>query len=344
MNVAVLNTQVPFVRGGAEQLADGLVGALRKHGHEVALVRLPFSWYPDQRILDHMLAASLTRIPDVDLLIGLKFPAYYVQHPNKVLWILHQHRQAYDLWGTRWQGIADSAEGRAVRRAIFAADELHIPQGRRVFTISARVADRMRKFNGIAADVLYPPLPDEGYRSGGAGDYVFYPSRISVLKRQLLAAESLRHVRSPVRLLLAGDADTEQDRGLLSELLADDELRGRVEWLDGWISHERKLELMTGALGCMFLPYDEDYGYVTLESFSSGKPVITCTDSGGPLELVQDGVSGIIAEPEPRAIAEAIDRLASDRAAARRMGLAGLERLAELRVSWNHVVERLTTA
>jgi glycosyltransferase involved in cell wall biosynthesis len=342
MKVAVLNTQVPFVRGGAEQLADGLVAALRSASHEVDLLRLPFRWYPDQEILDHMLAARMLRLEAADLVIGLKFPAYCVPHPNKVMWVLHQHRQAYDLWGTPWQGIADSGEGRAVRDAIRVADARCVEESRAVYTISGRVAERMRHYNGLDAGVLYPALLDDGYRNGPDGDYLFYPSRINALKRQLLAVEAMRSVRADVRLVLAGDADTPEDRTQLTELLADPELAGRVQWLDGWIPHERKVELMAGALGCLFLPFDEDYGYVTIESFQSGKPVITCTDAGGPLEFVRDGETGMVAEPNAGALAEAIDRLAGDRELARRMGSAARASLDELGISWDHVVATLT--
>jgi glycosyltransferase involved in cell wall biosynthesis len=341
MRVAVLNTQVPFVRGGAEQLADGLVAALRAAEHEVDYMRLPFRWYPDERILDHMLAAHLLRLPAADLVIGLKFPAYHVPHPNKLLWVLHQHRQAYDLWGTPWQGISASAEGRAVRDAIRAADQRCLQDAQRVFTISGRVADRMRQFNAFSPEVLYPPLLEGGYHSGPDGDYLFYPSRINVLKRQLLAVEAMRHVRSGVRLVLAGDADTPEDRARLTELLSEPQLAERVQWLDGWIPHHRKVELMAGALACLFIPFDEDYGYVTVESFTSAKAVITCTDSGGPLEFVTDGETGAVAEPSAAGLAEAIDRLAADRAATRRMGDAALARLGELGISWPAVVDRL---
>ena len=81
---------------------------------------------------------------------------------------------------------------------------------------------------------------------------------------------------------------------------------------------------------------------MTLEGFLSSKPVITCADSGGPLELVEDGVSGWVAEPDPRSIAEAIDRLAAGRDRAARMGAAGRERVRTLEINWDHVVEELT--
>ena len=341
MRVAVVNTQVPFVRGGAEQLADGLVGALRSAGHEVALVRLPFKWYPDARILDHMLAAQLTRIPDADLVIALKFPAYLVSHDRKVLWILHQHRQAYDLWGTPWQGIDADADGRAIREAIIDTDErlLHETRGR--FVISGNVAARMQRFNGIRPEVLYPPLLEDGYYSADADDYLFYPSRINVLKRQTLVVEAMRHVRSNVRLVLAGEADTPEIRAEMSELLNDPGLAGRVQWLDRWISHEEKVGLLARSLATVFVPFDEDYGYVTIESFASSKPVITCSDAGGPLEFVSDGETGVVAGPDPAELAAAIDRLAADREQAAAMGRAGRDRLDELDITWAHVLDAL---
>jgi len=339
MKVAVVNTHVPFVRGGAEQLAEGLVGALRDAGHEPALVRLPFFWHPDPRIVEHMLAARLTPIPDADLVVGLKFPAYLVPHPNKVLWLLHQHRQAYDLWGTPWQGIADTAEGRAIRAAIIRADTQHIPEARRVYTISGRVAERMRDFNGIHAEVLYPPLLDSGYQAGPMGDYVFYPSRINVLKRQTLVVEAMRHVRSESRLVIAGQADTPEVHAELTTLLAEPALADRVTWLDGWIPHEQKVRLMSESLACVFTPLDEDYGYVTVEAFSSSKPVITCDDSGGPLEFVQHDVTGMVVPPEASALGEAIDTLAADHARTTEMGLAAHILLRERQISWERVVE-----
>lgn len=343
MRIAVVNSQTPFVRGGAEQLAQWLVGRLREHGHRVELLSLPFRWHPLPKLLDHTLAARLVRIPDVDRVIALKFPAYHVPHNDKVLWVLHQHRQAYDQWGTEF-GLPDTAEGRYIRRAIAQADNRLLAESRRVYTISRVVAQRMRTFNGHEPVVLYPPLGDEqSYYCAAPGNYVFFPSRINQLKRQLLAAEAMRHVSSDIRLVIAGEPDHRRlDLEPVSKLAADREMRGRVEVLAGWLPERRKLELLAHCLGVLFPTYNEDYGFVTLEGFLASKPVITCTDSGGPVELVEDGVSGWVAEPDPRSIAEAIDRLAADRDRAARMGVSGRERVRELGISWDHVVEELT--
>jgi glycosyltransferase involved in cell wall biosynthesis len=340
MRIAVVNTQVPFVRGGAEQLSEWLVDRLREHGHSTELVRLPFWVAPPQTVLENALAAHFTRITGADRVIALKFPCYYVPHDDKVLWVLHQHRPAYELWRSDFQHeLPDTIEGRFVRRTIVDADNRLLREVRRVFCISQVIARRMLSFNGFEPTVLYPPVGDERrYYCDAPGNFLFLPSRLAPIKRQDLAVAAMRHVSSDVKLVIAGPGDMEW----LARVAADHDVADRVELFGGWMPEERKLELLSRCLGVLFPPYDEDYGYVTLEAFLSSKPVITCTDSGGPVELVEDGVSGWVAEPDARAIAEGIDRLAADRNRAARMGAAGRDRVQTLEISWDHVVEELT--
>src|SRR5882724_8744385 len=118
MKVAVVTNCVPFLTGGAEHLARALTRKLAQAGHEALLVRIPFRWEPPEKILESMLACRLLRLPNVDRVVALKFPAYYIPHPNKVLWLLHQFRQAYDLWDTDLQSLPDSREGLEIRRLI----------------------------------------------------------------------------------------------------------------------------------------------------------------------------------------------------------------------------------
>jgi glycosyltransferase involved in cell wall biosynthesis len=161
-------------------------------------------------------------------------------------------------------------------------------------------------------------------------------------KRQHLAVEAMRHVRSPFTLVLAGKADGEAYDARLRRQVEAAGLGDKVKLL-GWVSEERKAELMAGCCGALYLAYQEDsYGYVTLEAFHSAKPVITLTDSGGPLEVIRHGHNGYVAEPEPRALAEAMDRLWLDRAEAQRLGANGRRSLEEHRIDWDHVVENLT--
>ena len=99
------------------------------------------------------------------------------------------------------------------------------------------------------------------------------------------------------------------------------------------------IELYAGALGVIFPPYDEDYGYVTLEAFLSGKPVVTTTDAGGPNEFVVDGENGRVTAPDAQALGSALAGLHGDRRGAAALGDAGYDRARQ--VTWTGVIERL---
>jgi glycosyltransferase involved in cell wall biosynthesis len=344
MKIAVLNNGVPFLRGGAEHLADALVSKLAEYGHQALLVRVPFRWEPPEKIVDHMLACRLMRLPNVDRAIALKFPAFYVPHPNKVFWLLHQFRQAYDLWGTRFQGLPDSDEGRALREVIVQADNSFLPEARKIYTNSSVTKDRLKKFNQLDAEVLYPPLLSHSQFSAGEfGDYIFSPGRVNATKRQRLLVEAMQYAKTAVQLLVAGSAETPEDEEGIRTLAKKGGVEKRVRFVNRFITESEKVEWFSQSLGCAYIPYDEDsYGYVTLESYLSKKPVITCSDSGGTDALVKEGATGYIVAPEPKALAAAMDRLFADRRQARRMGEAGYDLVQGLRINWDNVIEKLT--
>ena len=345
MKVAVVSNCVPFVSGGAEHLAEALRRKLVEYGHSAIAVSIPFRWHPPQSILESLLACRLLRLSNTDLMIGLKFPAYYLPHPNKVLWLLHQFRQAYDLWGTPYQDLPSTKEGERVREAVIRADNLYLREARTIYTNSEVTSERLRKFNGIPSEVLYPPLlKSDHLRHTEYGDYVFYPSRITRGKRQYLLVEAARHLRSNTRVVIAGQPETPADLDLLERTIASHRLESRVTVMPHFISEEKKAELFAGALACVYTPYDEDsYGYVTLEACHCRKPTITCTDSGGTSLLVVDGVTGRQVEPSPESIAEVIDDLAANRQLARDWGEAAYEQMVRLGIHWDNVIAKLTS-
>ncbi len=222
--------------------------------------------------------------------------------------------------------MPDTETGRRYRDMIRCSDDQYLRECKKVFTNSRIVADRLKTFNRLDADgVLYPPLPhDAPFRPGEFGDYFFYPSRITSIKRQELAIEAMKYVRPGLRLVIAGQAQTDAELDRLIERVRQAGLADRVEFT-GWVSGERKAELMAGCLGVLYLAYLEDsYGYVTLEAFHSGKPVVTLTDSGGSLEVIEDGVNGLIAQPE--ALARAMEGLWAARGRTCAMGRAATRR------------------
>jgi glycosyltransferase involved in cell wall biosynthesis len=347
MRVAVATVQVPFVRGGAEICAQGLVDALRSAGHQAELVAVPFKWYPPECILDHMLACRLLDLDEscgnrVDRVIGLKFPAYLIPHPNKVVWALHQHRTAYELWSDALCDLIHFPNGVQVRDAIRHADRYLLSQAKAVYTISANVSRRLKGFSDIESEPIYhPPQHAEQFFSASAEDYLFFPSRINRLKRQRLIVESLAGTRHPVKVRFAGafeEPGTEEALWTLAQQLKVD---SRVEWL-GEITEEEKRRQYAHALGVIYPPVDEDYGYVTLEAMLASKPLLTCTDSGGPLEFVRPDETGLVAEPNPDALAAALDQLWEDRDRSRRWGRAARAEYERRDISWTTVVRRLT--
>jgi glycosyltransferase involved in cell wall biosynthesis len=343
MRIAIVNNQAPFVRGGAELLAEWLHDKLEQYGHEAEIVRIPFQWNPPQRIIDHMLAARLVRLANVDRVVALKFPAYYVPHENKVLWLLHQFRQAFDLWGTPYQGIPNTPTGHRIRDAIIDSDRLYLGEARHIYTNSRIVGNRLKLYSGLDSEVLFPPLFDDSrYRCDDYGDYFFFPSRITAGKRQHLAVQAMAAVKSGARLVIAGQAETPEDLNRLMSVVHEHNLESRVEVIPRWISDEEKLRLLAGARGVVYLPFGEDsYGYVTLEAFHARKPVITLADSGGTLELIEDRRNGRVVQDVDE-LAAAIDELAGDRALAESLGRAALETIDELGISWERVIRCLT--
>ena len=346
MRIVIATAQIPFVSGGAEVLVTNFLEAIRAHGHEADVVALPFKWYPATEIPKQVLMARLVDLSEsdgrpIDRVIALKFPAYCVRHPRKVLWLLHQHRAAYDLWGTKDCDLMRFPEGTRVREFVHAVDERFIAEARAVHAISREVVDRLKDFPNVDREPLYPP-PEraETFRNEDYGDYVFFPSRISPYKRQLLLVEAMARVRSPIRCVLAGPP-TEPDSAFQVEHRRNVLGLGDRVRLVGTVSHEEKVRYYAGALAVFFGPLREDYGLVTLEAFLSHKPVITCTDSGGPLEFVVDGVNGFVVEPDPEAIAAKLDALYFDRQRARSLGDAGFESYQAKGISWEAVLARL---
>ena len=339
--VVVCEAQVPFVRGGAEYHVRELVKRLRQHGYLAELVSLPFKWYPKQEILAHAAAWRLLDLSEsngqpIDLAIGSKFPSYFVRHPNKVTWLIHQYRPAYDLCGTEYSDFTHTESDVGLRNTLIRLDRQMLGECRRLFTNAKNTAARLEKFNGLRAEPLYhPPRLASRLRAGPHGDYLLSVGRLESVKRPELTVGAMRFVDPPIRLVVVGDG-TERTR---TERLADElGVADRVELL-GTVEDDRLIELYAGALAVVYAPYDEDYGYVTLEAFLSRKPVITAQDSGGTLEFVEDEVNGFICTPDPEAIAGAINRLAADHSRASSFGDAGFERART--ITWDGVVETL---
>lgn len=348
MRIAVAHPQTPFVRGGAETHTESVVRALREAGHDAEEVVVAGNWYPATEVVHQMavwrsLDLSEANGQPIDMVIALKFPAYLVAHERKVVWLIHQHRSAYELWEhPDFADLSKQIEGPQVRDMVHRSDRIALGEAKRIFTNSKNVQERLWSSLRLSSEVLYHPspivealLPRE---PGPYGDAVVFPSRLEGLKRQKIVVDAMRYVKTGVRLVLVGAGP---DEASLRSQIEKHDLQGKVE-LAGRLPDEDLHRLYLDALAVYYGPYDEDYGYVTLEGFAARRAVVTLTDAGGPLEFVTDGETGLVVPPEPQAIAHAFDRLFSNRPLAKTMGEAGNKKLRAMVPGWPEIVARLT--
>jgi len=231
-----------------------------------------------------------------------------------------------------------SAELDALKTTVTEFDTRVLSGAKALYANSERVAARLLEFNGLQATPLYhPPHDADKFFTDQPYDYIFAPSRLESLKRQDLLIRAAQHLHTPVKIMIGGSGGQEHRyRRLIAEL----GVESRVQLIGGFSEAEKRV-LYARSLGVAFVPKDEDYGYVTLEGMLSAKPVITCTDSGGPLEFVKHEESGWVLPPNARQLAAVMDRLYEDKAAARRMGEAGRAIYDDADISWHTVIERL---
>ncbi|HUQ86359.1 MAG TPA: glycosyltransferase family 4 protein [Vicinamibacterales bacterium] len=340
--ICVVTSSPPFAEGGHLVMARELVRALREEGHDTGLVITPQNRFGRQG--SAYLAAWCTDVQlaheerKVDQVISLRFPGYAVQHPNHVLWLNHRMREYYDLWDQfrshlSWKGRIK--EG--MRRALIHRVDKHLfNKMQRRYVISGTVQARLRRFGGIQSDVLYPPPPKREYRHESYGNYLFGVSRLSPLKRFDLVLRALAEpVAAGIRFVIAGEgAEMQRLKDLAGQLGIED----RVKFA-GRLSDQEMIDHFARCRAVVFPPFNEDYGFITVEAFMCGKPVITCTDSGGPAELVRDGENGFVTAPTPEALSIAMRKLTDDRNLAQRFGEAGHAMATQM--TWSNAIHQL---
>ncbi len=341
MKIALVNTASLFIRGGAEILVDDLKSQLEIRGHKVDLYRLPFAMDFGMPLVRLIEASQMLRFDDYDRVIAFKFPAYCVKHRNKSVWMFHQFRQVYELWGTEL-GIPDEKKYYPLRDLVNHMDKA-LGEARNMFTNAAEVSKRLMTYNHISSNILPPPLENvEKYKCGETGDYIFYPSRVNSFKRQHLAVDAMKYVKSNAKLIVAGVCEDQDYNLQIQQTIRKNKLEDKIQFENRWITNEEKYTLMANCLGSMYLAYKEDScGFVSMEAFYCGKPVITCSDSGGTMELIEDQKTGFVCEPDAKSIAAAIDKLYMDKKKAAEMGFAAQKEIIRRDITWENTIRRL---
>ena len=339
--VVITASQVPFVRGGAELMVELLKKNLVERGYDAEIVSLPFKWYPENSLYDNLLAWRMLDLSEsngqkIDLVIATKFPSYGVRHDNKVTWLMHQYRQAYDLFDGP-MGLSAQTNGARIKETVKKFDEKVLPESKSIYSISKNVTQRLKTYNDIDSTPLYhPPSLVGRYKSGDFGNYIVSVGRLDKLKRNELLIEALTYCDSSVRAKIAGRGPEMDNLVALAKSLG---VSDRVDFL-GFVPDDDLLDLYAGAFAVFFAPVDEDYGYITLEAFLSKKPVITCNDAGGVLEFTEHERSGLVSGARAEELGRSINRLYLDKQLAISMGGEGYEIVKD--ISWDNVIEKLT--
>ena len=339
--ICVCSVKMPFLRGGAEIFFDNLVTKLQERDYEVDTIVLPLQIHPLEEVVKGCLAWRLLKLDStldadrIDLIIGTKFPSYLIPHSNKIIWLQHQHRDIYDLYGTKYSGIQNTPREIQLRHQIIELDQLAFGEAQKIFSQSKTVANRLKRHNGFDSAIVYPPLTDaHAFRFDAQEDFVLSVTRLAGNKRADLLIEAMPYVPEPFRAVVVGEGSQRLKYERLAESLG---VSDRV-FFTGKVSRQQVIDYYARAGVVFYGPIDEDYGYATLEAFYSRKPVITCNDSGGTLEFV-DSSTGWISAPEPQAIAVCIQEALSRKQAARGRGQAGYEKISY--ISWDYVFDHL---
>ncbi len=338
MRIAVCSPQVPFERGGAEILCDELVAQLRERDHEADLVTIPYKWYPGANVLAQAFLWRLVDLEEangrpIDLVIATRFPSYVVKHRRKVVWLIQQFRQAYELDRTELGQFDDGSKDRATRRAVHRLDKQTLGEAERLYATSSNVAKRLARATGHDAQIVRHPPRELPYRCDEFGDFVLSVGRLDLAKRVDLLLNAARDANW--RVVVAGDGP---DRARLEAIARDLGSSVRIEFA-GRVSATALADLYAQCLAVYYAPIDEDSGMVPYEAFSSGKPVVTTVDAGGPLEAVENGVNGIVCESSADALRNAVDELFKDVARAKALGERGKTLVQSM--NWDNVVDTL---
>lgn len=348
-SILVLSAKVPFTSGGQDVLISTLVRELKARGHRADTVELPFAVEPKEGLLEQ---SALWRSLDlksfggteVDLVIATKFPTYYAKHPKKSVWLVHQHREIYDLFGTRYSGFSDDPRDEQLRRMLMDGDRIALGEAQYLSGISQNVIRRLKRYNQLEGQSLYPPLPLAGkYKSGETEQFVLSVGRLCAIKRVDLMIKALPIVHQQIKLKIVGTPDEPGVLDYFKNEISKHHLTDRVEFL-GRVDDAGLLDLYSRALAVYYGPHNEDYGYVTVEAMASGRPVVTCEDSGGVLEFIKNGENGLVVAPTSDAIGHAVNRLVEEPGLAQSLGAQGLKDIGTLglnQAGWDRVINGL---
>ncbi len=348
MNIALIApSHVPFMTGGAERLWKDLCHQINElTPHSADIINIPAPEGNFWEIINSYRTFSDLNLDHFDMVISGKNPCWMVRHSNHVLYMLHPLRGVYDTYPLFHLPYAVQSKFNLVNQIAKACDlgistnelfdqlnelkkyhleivdDVKIPSPflrkvlhrfdanalssvRKIYTISNVVSNREEYFHGQEVCGSQPPPSGLNVRQGLASNYILTYSRLDKAKRIDLIINGFKKTKNNLELRIAGEGPEFQS---LVELSSDD---SRIKFL-GRLTDEALIDQIADAYAVCFTPYQEDYGLVTVEALFAGKPVITTSDAGGPLDFIVNGVNGYVAEPTATSMGNAIDNVVNN--------------------------------
>lgn len=343
MRVAIVApSPIPFVVGGAEKLWWGMQRHINENTtHSCELLKVPVKEHTVVDLLQAYYQFFTLDLSSYDRVISTKYPAFMVQHPDHHLYLQHLLRGCYDTYSAQLSTMPPWANPQLQRllRTISRHDinltdtfsELfsfiqqypHDPQFNQfpgpmirsiLHTLDRRGMEGVKQFSAISHTVkkrveYFPPTAQVtvihhpsnlNTLTNNEQQYLFTASRLDSPKRIDLLIEGYKKSHSKLPFFIAG---TGPQQNKLKQLASGD---NRIKFL-GFVSDKDLEKHYSNAAAVLYAPYDEDYGLITIEALSCGKPVVTCSDSGGVTEFIQHGINGFVAQPNVASLAAAID-------------------------------------
>jgi glycosyltransferase involved in cell wall biosynthesis len=322
--------------GDSDTSPTALLDALRAAGHHATEVAVPADHSTLTATLESYARCYALDLAQYDLAISTGAPTFMASHPNHTSYLTHVLANAYASPGSdpppagaRW----------AQQRTVQALDRFGLRPGRvrRHFSRGHTIYRRLRDSSSWWTTVGYRALPHppalSGFVNPRAQNHILVADRPHEQSRLELIVDAYRHVPGTVPLLVVGaGGDDERLRALAGE-------DGRVKFL-GEIPDADLLDLYADALLVVSVRREAEHALATLEAFKSGKPVLTCTDSGEPLSFVRHGETGYVAEPTAQGIAGCLTAALGAPSSAAAMGARAARAVSG--IAWEPIVDALT--
>lgn len=329
------------------------------------------------RYLELLEATRRLDLAGFDAVCATQPPTYAAPHSRVFSLFYHHHRVFYDLADEFIAaGFVDSEAHKAATEAVRELDASALQGTRGFLSGSQTIADRLTEYwNASSLPYRHPnvtDLPSPRSRDRAGSDILCvsrqeWPKRTELFVAAMHLTAAHRSGDRPSGHLVGDGSRSEFVRSLDVELELDPEMletlrtpndagalwrnmgiftkgwspaegkpSGRVRF-HGSVSEDERNRLY-GESACVVAPaLDEDYGLTVLEAWQQERPVIVCRDGGGLAELVDHEVNGLVVEPTPFALAQAIDRLCNDPVLGDSLVSGGKESLSQ--ITWNKAVD-----